>query len=477
MAGVGEASAIVGLVATAAQLSKAVIDIAGKYKDAKKQIESFGHEVAILGNILDQMYRLLGRDHLERDAEVYSILATIVDQCGEFFSELDVYKDTLYSRQGSMRNLTLRGKTKWVFEAAELEYLRARLESMKTSMLLMMTMQCMHSSDRFESHQAMQENARQIELLALQSDACVKRLESLEEQMTIPARNQGKLAIDRMSIMTTDTARSARSTTESIMSLYGHQSYYQLILDPREGEFDMAPEMLVDHSRISMIIEDCLHSKDTATPLALRDLEQRNINVEELAGGQRSESSFDSDAEATESLWNQVHMHKNPRRSTPSEESDTSTVITRASNIISIAFIPGVTAPKAQATLLNKPLPSHLRESGSLDDAQTPEDIYAYRAKDRPKPLPLLPRETGSLDGAQTPERWYPYRAKAFRSYATAKASYSYTTTSYTAYVIDFEKGEILEISDDTDVNATWWNAKRHTGETGVVPSNCMILL
>lgn len=35
-----------------------------------------------------------------------------------------------------------------MFEAAELEYLRARLESMKTNMLLMMTMQCMLSSDR-----------------------------------------------------------------------------------------------------------------------------------------------------------------------------------------------------------------------------------------------------------------------------------------------------------------------------------------
>ena len=148
MAGVGEASAIVGLIATAAQLSKAVIDIAVKYKDAKKRIESFGHEVAILGNILDQMYRLLGRDHLERDIEIYSVLVTIVNQCGEFFSELDVYKDSLYSRQGSFRNLSLRGKTKWVFEAADLEYLRARLESMKTNMLLMMTMQCMHSSDR-----------------------------------------------------------------------------------------------------------------------------------------------------------------------------------------------------------------------------------------------------------------------------------------------------------------------------------------
>lgn len=148
MTGVGEASAIVGLITTAAQLSKAVIDIAGKYKDAKKQIESFGHEVAILGNILDQMYRLLGRDHLERDIEIYSVLVTIVNQCSEFFSELNVYRDTLYSRQGSVRNLTLRGKTKWVFDATELDYLRARLESMKTNMLLMMTMQCIHSSDR-----------------------------------------------------------------------------------------------------------------------------------------------------------------------------------------------------------------------------------------------------------------------------------------------------------------------------------------
>ena len=149
MAGVGEASAIVGLIATAAQLSKAVIAIAGKYKDARKQIESFGHEVAILGNVLDQMYRLLRRDHLERDIEVYSVMATIVNQCSEFFSELDVYKDTLYSRQSSGRSLTFRGKAKWVFEAADLEYLRARLESMKTNLLLMMTMQCMHSSDRY----------------------------------------------------------------------------------------------------------------------------------------------------------------------------------------------------------------------------------------------------------------------------------------------------------------------------------------
>ena len=148
MAGVSEASAVVGLIGTAATLSKAVVDIASKYKNARKQIESFGREVGILGNVLDQLHRLHEKDHMETDDEVHSVTMTILDQCAEFFSELDTYKDALYSRPGSVRGLTFRGKTKWVFTAAELDYLRARLESMKTNMLLMMTMQCMHDPDR-----------------------------------------------------------------------------------------------------------------------------------------------------------------------------------------------------------------------------------------------------------------------------------------------------------------------------------------
>ncbi len=140
MAGVGEASAIVNLIGTAATLSKAVVDIANKYKNARKQIESFGREVGVLGNVLDQLHRLQEKDSMETDDGVHSVTMTILDQCAEFFSELDTYKDALYSSPGSVRSLTFRGKTKWVFTAAELDYLRARLESMKTNMLLMMTM-------------------------------------------------------------------------------------------------------------------------------------------------------------------------------------------------------------------------------------------------------------------------------------------------------------------------------------------------
>ena len=149
MAGVGEAGAIVGLISTAASLSKAVVDIASKYKAARLQIEFFGKEVGILGHVLDQLHRLYNKDDLWSDGGVISLTTDILNQCSGLFADLETYRDTLYSRTGSVRIVKLRGKTKWVFEERQLEYLRTRVESMKMNMLLMMTMQCVYGLQRY----------------------------------------------------------------------------------------------------------------------------------------------------------------------------------------------------------------------------------------------------------------------------------------------------------------------------------------
>jgi polyhydroxyalkanoate synthesis regulator phasin len=138
----GAGSGVLGVAEVGFSLASTLYKYASSVKGAEKELKAIAKDVELTSKVLKQAHEQLQKD---RDGklctnEAIDVTSDVLEGCRDAFQEVDnELKRSIKTEAGGKSTLSLTSRLKFPLKSNKMELLRANLEKLKTTLLLMLS--------------------------------------------------------------------------------------------------------------------------------------------------------------------------------------------------------------------------------------------------------------------------------------------------------------------------------------------------
>jgi hypothetical protein len=185
---VGLAAGIVSIARAGAKLSTTLYTFAESVSRADKDVSDIAGDVELTANALDGLGKVFGGENAESIVSQTAIqdANSLIKRCEKVFEEISAEVEKRRVEKDGKRSLTTFGKFSWPLKEPRVEFLRRRLESLKSSLVLLLhVLQLAHSRRQGQLGMSVLEaELEKVRELYQHQQESVRTLQDLESKMS-----------------------------------------------------------------------------------------------------------------------------------------------------------------------------------------------------------------------------------------------------------------------------------------------------
>ena len=128
------ATGVVGIVAAGVQLSSALYSVCEKIGNAQNSIENVASDLSFFVIVVDELGKIFASPEKLYSQELENGVRKVIERCRTLFKEIN----RMIGKTKSIENRKLKAKVAWVFRESKVNETRANLESLKSTLGLIL---------------------------------------------------------------------------------------------------------------------------------------------------------------------------------------------------------------------------------------------------------------------------------------------------------------------------------------------------